>query len=75
MKASNLLTVTAAIAVVILQGCAETGATKANTAEPVATVQAASAPAAPLESSANIPEANGKPVVVADNKANFDLVA
>lgn len=75
MKASNLLTVTAAIAVVILQGCAETGATKANTAEPVSTVQAASAPAASLESSADIPEANGEPVVVADNKANFDLVA
>lgn len=75
MKASNLLTVTVAIAAMMLQGCAETGATKANTAEAAAPVQAASATTASSESSANIPEANGKPVVVADNKANFDLVA
>ncbi|MGH8184071.1 MAG: hypothetical protein ACREPH_10480 [Rhodanobacteraceae bacterium] len=73
MKASNLLTV--AIAAVMLQGCAETGTTKANTAASAAPVQATSATTAPSESSANIPEANGKPVVVADNKANFDLVA
>ncbi|HKV65486.1 MAG TPA: hypothetical protein VJN66_03815 [Rhodanobacteraceae bacterium] len=75
MKASNLLTLTLAIAAMMLQGCAETGTTRANTAEPVAPVQAASATTGSSESSANIPEANGKPVVVADNKANFDLVA
>lgn len=75
MKASNLLTMTVVIATVMLQGCAETGATKANTAAPAASVQATSATTAPSESSANIPEANGKPVVVADNKVNFDLVA
>lgn len=75
MKASNFLTVTVAIAAMMLQGCAETGATKANTAKVAAPVQAASATTASSESSANIPEANGKPVVVADNKANFDLVA
>ena len=75
MKASNLLTLTLAIAAMMLQGCAETGTTRANTAEPVAPVQAARATTGSSESSANIPEANGKPVVVADNKANFDLVA
>lgn len=76
MKASNLLTMTLVIAAVMLQGCVETGATKANTAPAAPTpAQATNATAAPSESSANIPEANGKPVVVADNKANFDLVA
>lgn len=76
MKASNLLTLTAAIAaVILLQGCAETGATKAEATQSAAPVQAASTSTASPESSAQIPEANGKPVVVADNKANFDLVA
>ena len=76
MKTSNLLTMPAAIvAAILLQGCAETGATKADTAQPAAPVQAASASTTPSGSSADIPEANGKPVVVADNKANFDLVA
>lgn len=75
MKVSNLLTLTVVIAAVMLQGCAETGATKTNTAEPAAPVQTANAMAAPSESSVDIPETNGKPVVVADNKTNFDLVA
>lgn len=75
MKASNLLTVAVVIAAAMLQGCAETGATKSNIAEPAAPVPAASATTAPSESPADIPEANGKPVVVADNKANFELVA
>lgn len=76
MKASNLLTLTAAIAaVILLQGCAETGATKAEATQSAAPVQAASTSTSSSESSAQIPEANGKPVVVADNKANFDLVA
>lgn len=78
MKASNLLAIMVVIAAGVLQGCAETGATKAsNTAEPAASVPvpAANAGTSPSESSATIPEANGKPVVVADNKANFDLVA
>lgn len=75
MKASTLMAVTALVAAMMLQGCAETGTTKANMTEPVAPVQAANATTAPPESSANIPEANGKPVVVADNKADFDLVA
>lgn len=75
MKASNFLMMTVAIAAVVLQGCAETGTTKSNSAEGTAPMQAANTSTAPSESSANIPEANGKPVVVADNKANFDLVA
>lgn len=75
MKAFNLLMVTVAIAAVMLQGCAETSATKPNTAEGTAPVQTASSSTGPSESSANIPEMNGKPVVVADNKTNFDLVA
>src|SRR6185312_14866192 len=75
MKASKFLAVTLVIGAMTLQGCAETGATRANIIEPAAPVQAASAQAVPSEASANIPEANGKPVVVADNKANFDLVA
>lgn len=76
MKASNLLTLTAAMAaVILLQGCAETGATKAEATQAAAPVQAVSTSTASSESSAQIPEANGKPVVVADNKANFDLVA
>jgi len=75
MKASKFLAVTLVIGAMTLQGCAETGATRANIIEPAAPVQAASAQAVPSEASANIPEANGKPVVVADNKASFDLVA
>jgi hypothetical protein len=72
MKASNFLMMAAAIAAVVLQGCAETGTIKSNPAEGIAPMQAASTSTAPSESSANIPEANGKPVVVADN---IDLVA
>ncbi|HKV66101.1 MAG TPA: hypothetical protein VJN66_06945 [Rhodanobacteraceae bacterium] len=75
MKASTLMTATALVAAMMLQGCAQTGATKANTTGPLTQVQATSATTASSESSANIPEANGKPVVVADNKADFDLVA
>jgi hypothetical protein len=65
----------AAIGTLVLQGCAETGATRANSAPaaaaPVAAAHAQAAPAAPT---AAIPEQNGKPVVKADTAENFQVI-
>jgi|SRR5690348_222536 hypothetical protein len=75
MKVSNPLIFSLMAAALILQGCATTGGTESNQA--VASTQSpAAAPAtqragAPM---AAVPEENGKPVVKADSKENFEAV-
>lgn len=75
MKVSNPLIFSLMAAALILQGCATTGSTESNQA--VASTQSpAAAPAtqpagAPM---AAVPEENGKPVVKADSKENFEAV-
>lgn len=75
MKTYFRVTLAATIGVLVLQGCAETGATRANTA-PAAAAPAAAAPvgATPPASTTAVPEENGKPVVKADTAENFQAI-
>jgi len=73
MKTSGWWVLAMAMGVLMMQGCAETGGARPDT---TATIQPAPAPAAqavPVSNTA-IPEENGKPVVKADSKENFDAV-
>lgn len=75
MKVSNPLILSLMAAALVLQGCATTGSTESNQA--VASTQ--SPAAAPATQSAGapmaaVPEENGKPVVKADSKENFEAV-
>lgn len=76
MKASNRLIPTLMAGALMLQGCAETGATRASSTVVSVPVQT-TADASPESASeaAAIPENDGKPVVKADTKANFEAVA
>lgn len=76
MKASNRLILTLTIGALMLQGCVETGATRSSSTVVNVPVQT-TANAAPESASeaAAIPEKDGKPVVKADTKANFEAVA
>jgi hypothetical protein len=69
MKTSPLLILAVITGALALQGCAETGATRPNS------MQSAAAPARTAAPTAAVPEENGKPVVKADSKENFDAVA
>jgi len=71
MKASNRLVFAVAIGASLLQGCVGNGETRADEPQP-ANVPAQ--PAAPGAASAAIPEDNGKPVVKADTKENFEAI-
>ncbi|HKU78860.1 MAG TPA: hypothetical protein VJQ42_03375 [Rhodanobacteraceae bacterium] len=79
MKISSSLLYSLMLSALILQGCATTSSTQPNqevastpavapVATPAQAVQPAGAPAAA------IPEENGKPVVKADSKENFEAV-
>jgi hypothetical protein len=75
MKASNRLVLALAIGTSLLQGCVGTGETRADNSQPAnSTVQAAAPNALPAASAAAIPEDNGKPVVKADTKDNFEAI-
>ncbi|HEY3522047.1 MAG TPA: hypothetical protein VGK80_13540 [Rhodanobacteraceae bacterium] len=76
MKASNRLVFALAISVSLLQGCAGNGDTRADNPQPASIPAQAAAPAnaAPATPAAAIPEDNGKPVVKADSKENFEAV-
>lgn len=76
MKASNRLILTLTIGALMLQGCAESGATRSSSTVVSVPVQT-TANAAPESASAAtaIPENDGKPVLKADTKANFEAVA
>jgi len=78
VKISSALLYSLMIGSLVLQGCATTSSTRnqaaasAPTAAPVATPAQAAQPAgAPA---AAIPEQNGKPVVKADSKENFEAI-
>lgn len=78
VKISSALLYSLMIGSLVLQGCATTSSTRnqaaasATTAAPVATPAQAAQPAgAPA---AAIPEQNGKPVVKADSKENFEAI-
>lgn len=85
MKASSGLVLALAFGALTLQGCADTGGTRMDTAQTVSTpaqtntVQAGSAPAqatAPVATApaTAIPEDHGKPVVRADTADNFAAI-
>jgi hypothetical protein len=71
MKATTCLIFAAAIGALMLQGCAETGGTRADTAQPVTTSVQPVTAAAPTTA---IPEEHGKPVVKADTTDNFQAI-
>lgn len=75
MKTTYRSMLAAMVAALVLQGCAETGGTRTNTA-PVAATPVAAAPvqAAPAAPTTAIPEENGKPVVKADTADNFQAI-
>lgn len=73
MKTSDWLVLAAAMGMFMMQGCAETGGTRPDA---TAANQSAAAPTVQAVSVSNtaVPEENGKPVVKADSKANFEAV-
>ena len=79
MKISSLLLCSLMIGALVLQGCATTGNTESSqgmASAPATAPAAAPAPAtqpagAPV---ASVPEENGKPVVKADSKENFEAI-
>jgi hypothetical protein len=71
MKATTSLIFAAAMGALMLQGCAETGGTRASTAQSMS--PSAQPAAAPAPTTA-IPEAEGKPVVKADTADNFAAI-
>ena len=77
MKASNRLVLSLAICGLILQGGAETGGTRADTAQVASVPTQTTAPSASVSKPAGavIPENEGKPVIAADTKGNFEAVA
>jgi hypothetical protein len=72
MKTSHSSILAAVIGVLVLQGCAETGGVVSDSSTQTPVAQA-SAPTANT-SAATVPEENGKPVVKADSKDNFEAV-
>lgn len=77
MKASNRLVLSLAIGALILQGCAETSGTRADASQVASVPSQTTAPSTPASEPAEaaIPENEGKPVVAADTKDNFEAVA
>ena len=73
MKVSNPLIFSLMAAALILQGCATTGSTESNQGmNPAPAAAPATQPAgAPMTA---VPEENGKPVVKADSKENFETI-
>ncbi|MGH8232598.1 MAG: hypothetical protein ACREPU_00135 [Rhodanobacteraceae bacterium] len=75
MKASTGLALALAFGVLLLQGCAETGGTRAEAAQTASAPAQSAAPVAtaPVSTTA-IPEEHGKPVVKADTADNFAAI-
>ncbi|HLI18405.1 MAG TPA: hypothetical protein VKV22_09055 [Rhodanobacteraceae bacterium] len=76
MKASNRLILSLTIGALVLQGCAETGGTRVDTGQ-VASVstQTITPSASASKSTTAISEKDGKPVIAADTRDNFEAVA
>lgn len=77
MKASNRLLLSLAICALVLQGCAETGGTRPDTVQAGSVLPQTTTSSALVSKPAEaaIPENEGKPVIAADTKDNFDAVA
>ena len=75
MKNSSWLVCAAMIGILGLQGCASTGDMRSDAAQPADTsAPAAAQPASVSASGTSIPQENGKPVVKADSKENFEAI-
>jgi len=74
VKISSPLLYSLMIGSLILQGCATTSSTQPNQGDAFAPAATPAQAAQPAASSAAIPEENGKPVVKADSKENFEAV-
>lgn len=77
MAVSNRLVLTLAISALIVQGCAETGGARTGTGQvaSVPTQTTGSAASGSRSAVAALPESEGKPVIAADTKDNFEAVA
>ena len=73
MKASRQLVFALAFGALVLQGCAEAGATRTDAAQAASAPAQAAAPVATVPTTA-IPEDHGKPVVRADTADNFAAI-
>lgn len=75
MKISSPLLYSLMIGALILQGCATTGSTESNQAMAVPAPSPAAVPATqPAGAPTVVPEENGRPVIKADSKENFEAV-
>lgn len=75
MKNLRWLVCAAMVGVLGLQGCASTGDMRSDAAQPANTPAPAAQPASvPTASGTSIPQENGKPVVKADSKENFEAI-
>lgn len=74
MKTTGWLVIAAATGVLMLQGCAATGDTRAGTAQAAPAPLVPTAAPAPVAPAAAVPEEHGKPVVKADSKENFEAI-
>jgi len=74
MKISSPWFYSLMLGAVILQGCATTGSTESNQGMAPAPAAAPATPSAGAPTTA-VPEENGKPVVKADSKENFEAIA
>ncbi|TAN02515.1 MAG: hypothetical protein EPN40_01150 [Rhodanobacteraceae bacterium] len=77
MKVSNQLVLALVIVALALQGCAETGSARPDTAQVASMSGPVAATSTPVSKSTTtaIPEDDGKPVVRADTKDHFKAVA
>ena len=76
MEVSNRLTLTLAVSVLILQGCAETSGARMDTSQVTrASTQTVSVASDSKPTVAALPVSEGKPVIAADTKDNFEAVA
>ncbi|MGH8211889.1 MAG: hypothetical protein ACREPP_01510 [Rhodanobacteraceae bacterium] len=74
MKASNLFVLSLAIGALVLQGCVDTGVRADSQSANMPAQSAPAANAVPAAPATAIPEDDGKPVVKADTKDNFEAI-
>src|SRR5690348_1266804 len=75
LKSQQLNLALAIGALVVLQGCAQTGGTMPDTAQTASVPVQTTTASGSVSATAAIPENDGKPVVTANTKDNFEAVA
>ncbi|MGH8146656.1 MAG: hypothetical protein ACREPY_10015 [Rhodanobacteraceae bacterium] len=75
LKSQQLNTALAIGALIVLQGCAQTGGTQPDTTQAASVPMQTTSASVSSSKTAAIPENDGKPVVTADTKDNFEAVA